>query len=133
MAVTNTPIFVQAPRHSAVAISTANTNRDGSGTVGTVFTANAINGSLIDRIEIMAAGTTTAGVVRLFIHNGSSYFLWKEILVGAITPSATVAAFNRKIDCSIAENECPQPAGWSLRASTHNAETFHVHAWGGDL
>lgn len=133
MAVVNTPIFAQAPRHAVATISTANTNRDGSGTIGTIFTAEATDGSTLDRIEIAAIGTTTAGVVRLFIHNGSAAFLWKEILVGAITPSATVAVFSRKIDCSRPENILYLPAGWSLRAATHNAESFNVHAWGADF
>lgn len=133
MAVVATPIFVQALRRSSVAISTANTGRDGSGTIATVFTADAVDGSMLDRIEITATGNTTAGVVRLFLHNGSTYFLWKEILVGAITVSTTVAVFNRKIDCSMPENACYLAAGDSLRASTHNAEAFNVTAWGGDL
>ena len=127
MAVTATPIFAQATRHAAVAISTANTNRDGTGTIATVLTAGS-NGSLIERIDITAIGTTTAGVVRLFIHNGSTYFLWKEILVGAITPSATVAAFMRTV-----REKMFLPSGWSVRAATHNAESFNVHAFGSDL
>jgi hypothetical protein len=132
MAVSSTPIFAQAVRHAAVAISTANTNRDGSGTIGTVFTADATDGSSIDHIEISATGTTTAGVIRLFIYNGSTYFLWREVLVTAITPSTSVAVFSATVDCSRPENALHLPAGWSLRASTHNAETFHIHAFGHD-
>lgn len=129
MAVVATPIFCQAARHAVATISTANTGRDGSGTIGTIFTADATDGSLIERIDIMAIGTTTAGVVRLFIHNGSASFLWKEVLVSAITPSASVAAFMRRLD----RLRLTLPAGWSLRASTHNAESFTVHAFGGDF
>lgn len=129
MAVVATPIFAQAPRHSAVAISTANTNRDGSGTIGTVFTADATDGSGLTRIDICATGNTTAGVVRLFVYNGSTYFLWREVLVGAITVSTTVAAFMRRINL---EPDLPLAAGWSIRASTHNAETFNIHIWGYD-
>lgn len=133
MAVVATPIFAQALRHAVAAISTANTNRDGSGTIGTIFTADATDGSSLDNIVIVATGTTTAGVVRVFKHNGSASFLWREILVGAITPSATVAVFSRRIDCSRPENACHLPAGWSLRAATHQAETFNVHCEGFDL
>lgn len=127
MAVTATPIFAQSFASATAAISTANTNRDGSGTIGTVVTAGA-NGMSVDNVVIEAAGTTTAGVVRLFKHNGTTAFLWHEILVGAITPSTTVSAFRRRIDCSKPENACYLPSGWSLRASTHNAESFNVHA-----
>jgi hypothetical protein len=132
MAVTATPIFAQALRHAVAAISTANTNRDGSGTIGTIFTADATDGSVLDHIDVCATSTTTAGVVRLFIHNGSASFLWKEILVSAVAPSTTVAAFMHTIDCSLPGNSCILPAGWSLRASTHNAEGFNIHAFGHD-
>jgi hypothetical protein len=128
MAVTSTPIFAQAPRHAAATISTANTNRDGSGTIDPIFTADATNGSYIERVDITATGTTTAGVVRLFLYDGSAAYLWKEILVSATTPSTTVAAFMRTI-----RERIFLPAGWSLRAATHNAESFNVHAWGGDF
>lgn len=131
MPVTATPIFVQTPRVAVAAISTANTNRDGSGTIGTILTAGA-NGTQVDHIDITATGATTAGVVRLFIHNGSTAFLWKEVLVGAITPSTTVAVFQQTVDCSAAGNALFLPSGFSLRASTHNAETFNVAAVGGD-
>ena len=40
MAVTATPIFAQALRAGLVSISTANTNRDGTGTIATVITAD---------------------------------------------------------------------------------------------
>lgn len=128
MAVVATPIFGQTPRQAVAAISTANTSRDGSGTIGIIFTADATDGSLVERIDICATGTTTAGVVRLFIHNGSAAFLWKELLVAAITPSVSIAAFMRSV-----RERLDLPAGWSLRASTHNAETFNVHAWGCDF
>ena len=71
-------------------ISVANTNRNGTGTLVTIFTG-ATNGSRVDDIYIVATGTTTAGVVRLFISDGSNIRLWQEILVTAITPSTTVA------------------------------------------
>ena len=130
MAVTSTPAFAQSPAYGVANISTANTNRDGSGTLGTVLAAGA-NGTLIERVDIAAAGTTTAGVVRLYVtlDSGPTSRLWKEILVGAITPSATIAAFMRSV-----REKLYLPTGYSLRASTHNAETFNVHAQhGGNL
>jgi hypothetical protein len=133
MAVTATPIFSQAVRHAVATISTANTNRDGSGTIGTIFTADATDGSIVDHVDITAIGTTTAGVVRLYVHNGSAAFLWKEILVTAITPSTSIAVWSHTVDCSQRGNALPLPAGSSLRASTHNAESFNVHAFGSDL
>ena len=131
MAVTATPIFVQAPKILGVAaISTANTNRDGSGTLGTIVTGST-NGDKIEHIDIAATGTTTAGVIRLYIYNGATAFLWKEILVDAITPSATVKVWSYTIDCSVPANCLFLQSGYLLKASTHNAETFNVSAHGG--
>lgn len=128
MAVNTTPIFTDTARADAIAIATANSARDGTGTVGTVFAAGA-DGSRIDSVTVVATGTTTAGVVRLFIHNGTAYFLWKEILVSAITPSTTVEVFRSVF---IPDVPLVLPTGYSLRASTHVAENFCVHVSGGD-
>ena len=129
MAVTATPVFPQSPAYGVAAVSTANTNRDGSGTLGTVVTAGA-NGTLVERVDVCASGTTTAGVVRLYItlDSGPTSRLWKEILVPALTPSVSVAAFMRSI-----REPVFLPSGYSLRASTHNAEGFNVHSHGGNL
>lgn len=131
MAVVATPIFAQGFAYGVANIATANTNRDGTGTIGSVLVADA-DGTRIDHIDIEATGTTTAGVVRLFItlDSGPTSRLWREILVGAITPSATVAAFFQSIDCSLPGNALVLPTGYSLRASTHNAEGFCIHAFG---
>lgn len=108
---------------SAIAqISTANTNRNGTGTIATVFTG-AAGGSRIDDITITATGTTTAGVVRLFINDGTTSYLWQEILVSAITPSTTVQVWSYTL---LNQALLLQNASWSLRASTNNAETFNV-------
>jgi hypothetical protein len=102
-------------------VSTANTNRDGTGTIATIITG-ATNGTRVDDIYIVATGTTTAGVIRLFINDGTNSRLWQEILVSAITPSTTVAVWSYTLlnQALILEN------GWSLRASTNNAETFNI-------
>lgn len=121
------PAYAATPQCGIAQISTANTNRDGTGTIGTVFTAGS-SGSRIDLVSIKATGTTTAGMVRLFIHDGATSQLLTEIEVLAITPSSTVAAFESGVTLEIAI-----PTGYSLRAATNNAETFNVLAFGGDF
>jgi hypothetical protein len=102
-------------------VGVANTNRDGSGTIVDVCTGGA-NGTRIDDIDIVAAGTTTAGVVRLFISDGTNTWLWREILVTAATPSSTVAVWS----ATLRNLSLILKANWKLRASTHNAETFNI-------
>jgi hypothetical protein len=128
------PNFASTPVAGLAQISTANTNRDGTGTLGTVVTAGA-SGSRIEEIVIEATGTTTAGIVRLFLNDGTNTRLWREVAVTAATPSGTVLAFT----ASVRNDTRPDlpllvlPTGWSLRAGTHNAETFNVFAFGGSF
>lgn len=128
-----TPAFAaNAPRVGVGVISTANTNRDGTGTgpATAIFTAPAA-GSKIEAIRIKARGTTTAGMVRLYLYDGSGTdgHLFEEVPVTAITPSATVETFEAEITY---DNLWIQ-SGWSITASTHNAETFGVEVFGSDF
>lgn len=121
-----TPNYVVTPKNGFIQVTTANTNRDGTGTLATVYTAasNAA-GSRIDRIVIKATGTTTAGMIRFFLANsaGTSIRLLREVPVIAITPSATLASFSVEL---VFDNGLILENGATLRASTHNAETFNI-------
>lgn len=128
----SSPIFATTPRIGLAQVSAANTNRDGTGTIVTVFSAGAL-GSRIDSIELTATVTTTAGVIRLFLNDGTNTRLWKEILVTAITPSASVAVYSYHLDLSDPDDTLLLPVGWSLQASTHNAEAINIAAIGGDF
>lgn len=125
------PIFVLTPKHPQVRIATANTARDGTGTLGTLFTAGA-NGAVFRGVRAQAEGTTTAGVVRLFVQAGGAgnNELLKEILIPAVTPSATIEAASGEY---FPEGGIVLGAGDVVKAATHNAETFGVHLMdGGD-
>jgi hypothetical protein len=113
--------YAATVQNAQAQISTANTNRNGTGTIGTVMTG-ATNGTRIDDIYIVATGTTTAGVVRLFISDGTNVRLWQEILVSAVTPSTTVQVWSY----TLLNQALILESGWSLQASTNNAETFNV-------
>ena len=113
--------YASTVQNAQAQISTANTNRNGTGTIATVMTG-ATNGTRIDDISIVATGTTTAGVVRLFISDGTNVRLWQEILVSAITPSTTVQVWSY----TLLNQALLLESGWSLQASTNNAETFNV-------
>lgn len=113
--------YAATPKSAVAQISAANTNRDGTGTIVTVLSAGT-SGSRIDDIVITATGTTTAGMVRLFLHDGTNARLFREVPVTAITPSGTVQAFT----ASLSNIALVLASGWSLRAATHNAEAFNV-------
>jgi hypothetical protein len=135
--------YATAPGNEYVQISSANTNRDGTGSLGTVCsgpatTSGAGVGKRLRRITITATGTTTAGMVRFFISNdnGTTKRLIYEQVVSAITVGASTAGFTAtpqyfegmvlggRSDGTSATNVI-------LYASTHNAETFNIVAeWG---
>lgn len=114
--------YASTVKSAQVQISTANTNRNGTGTIGTLI-IGAASGTRVDDLTITATGTTTAGVVRLFIADPSNNVrLWQEVLVSAITPSTTVQVFSY----TILNQALLLQQSWWLGASTNNAETFNV-------
>lgn len=108
-------------------ISVANPNLDGSGTLGTVLTAEGANGTAVNSVTVKATGSTSEGMVRLFVFDGKSYFLWKEISIPSNQQTDVVSAFEITITEQIVLNP-----GNSLMASTQNAESFNVIANGTD-
>lgn len=124
------PAFASTPRLGSAQISTANTNRDGTGTLGSVLTAGA-SGSRIDRVRITATVTTTAGMVRLYVDDGTNVRLIREVVVSAITVAAATAGFTAEIEFD--GGLLLPDSNHILKASTHNAETFNVFAIGGDF
>jgi hypothetical protein len=122
------PAYTAIPRTERATISAANTNRDGTGTIVNLFTAGA-NGSRVERITICATGTTTAGMIRFYLFDGTNTDLWLEVSVNAITPSATVESFYSQLGSLsfILSNSK------SIRVSTNNAESFRIIAEGGDF
>jgi len=122
------PVFAATPIIALAQVSAANTNRDGTGTAPDVVTG-ATNGTRIDRITIEGTGTTTAGVVRLFLYDGTNTRLWKEVLVTAITPSATVEVYSK----TLSGLGLVLPNTYKIKAATHNAETFNVIAEGANI
>jgi hypothetical protein len=123
-----TPQFASSPRLGIATISTANTNLNGSGTLVNVVVAGS-SGTKINEVTIQAAGTVTSGMVRLFVFDGTTNYLFDEFPIPATIPSSSVASYRtyKNYDNFVL------PSGNTLRASTANAETFNVMAWGGDL
>ena len=122
--------YAATPKNGSTQIATANTLRDGTGTLGTVLTAGT-SGSRIDSIIIHATTTTTAGMVRFFesIDGGTTKRLIHEEPVLAVTPSATLPAWKTVLtsnNASFMQNGFIMQANAILYASTNNAETFNV-------
>lgn len=125
----DSPVYASTVNTGAGALSVANTGRDGSGTVVTLFTAGA-GGSRIDKIVCKATVTTTAGTLRFWLHNGSTAYLFHEEVVAANTVSATNPAWGCVITL---DGGVTIPTGWTLKGATNNAETFNIIVTGGNF
>lgn len=126
--------YASTPKIGSALLTTADTSLTAPTTVGTVFTAGA-SGSRIDYIDIQGVATSVAGLINLFIFDGTNYFLYTQVPVQAITSSTTAAAFTAIISSNTNANILPinLPTGHSLRATTSVAQTgIRVTALGGD-
>lgn len=123
------PVFAVTPRIGAVNVATANASRDGTGTVATLITG-ASTGTRVAEIVCQARATTTAGMVRIFLYDGTTYRFFDEVSIAAATVSASVKG--TRVSTSYANLVLPS-ASWSIVVSTHNAESIDVIALGADL
>jgi hypothetical protein len=99
MAANNAPIFslLGSVQWGPTLLTVANTAKDGTGTVLTVFTADPVNGGYVQKIRARSAGTNIQTVLRVFINNGgtnatpANNILFDEITLNATTLSEVAA------------------------------------------
>jgi len=144
MPANTTPIFPLTPKVSWGTVTTANTAKDGTGTVVTIFTSGA-NGARIDQIKVRALGTNVATVLRFFINNGSdnavaaNNSLIHEQTIAATTLSETAMLLDNNINITVNTTETVVPipylpAGYKINIAigTTVAAGLQVTAHGGD-
>lgn len=131
MSANRIPTYPDAPKCWAGQVSTANTARDGTGTIVTLVTAGS-NGTRITSMAFKATSTTAAGLINIFLHDGSNYRFYSSIAVAAV---GTVDATNDSEDgtWTAPGNGLDLPSGWTLRVSTTITQTLNVFAFGGDF
>lgn len=125
-----TPGFANTPRFSSVTITTVM-----GGTVdvptsnqGTVFAAGSA-GSRIDEVRVVGLATTAAGVINLYLLNSSTYYLFDQVLVSAVTSSGTAVAWQQ----ARTYQNLVLASGWSLAATTMVTQSFKISAFGADF
>ena len=123
------PAFAVTPRIGAVSIATADSSYTAPTNVGTVLTGVAA-GTRVAEVVVKCAATSSAAIVRLFLYDGTTYWLFDEVTVAAATGSSTV----QQTRVSVVYNNLILPsASWSLRATTSVSQATHVTALGADL
>ena len=137
MVANTAPIFSKAARAdwAAAAVVAANTAKDGTGTVTTVFTAGATDGSFVQKIVIRPLGTNVATVMRVFLNNGATNATpANNTMIAAIgLPATTVSETTAQIGVEFPLN-LPIPATDRLFVTlgTAVAAGFAVTVFGGD-
>jgi hypothetical protein len=124
------PVFAVTPRIGMAQVSVANTNRDGTGTGLVDVIVGATTGTKISEVVVEATVTTTAGMVRLFLNDGTTTRLFDEITVAAATASNT--ARTTRVSTLYQNLTLPSNA-WKLIAGTSIANAINVIAFGADL
>lgn len=134
-----TPTFAATPKIGLLQLSAATTGRDtitpAAGNL--VFTAGT-NGSRIDRVDVVGAALVggsapSANVVRLWVYDGVTVLLLREVEVPATTPTASVKGFAAVVEFP---NGLVLANGSTLRATVHTyagaQDKFNVIAHGAD-
>jgi hypothetical protein len=113
-------------------LNTANTDISGATGAYVTLVTGTNPGTVIDEIQISAAGVTTGGAIRMYAYNptGSTKTLLAEypvtavptpgVATGSLTPTWKITL--RPINLKLHNNQ-------QLRFTTNNAETFHLTAF----
>ena len=135
MAVNTSPIFSKRGdiQWSPTSLTAANTAKDGTGTVSTVFTAGA-DGAFVQRLVARSLGTNVATVLRVFANNGgvnsapANNSLIAEMTLPATTLSEVAAQPPYELPLSF-----PLPAGFKLLCTigTAVAAGYELTVFGG--
>lgn len=133
---TATPIFPQTPKvQFGTLLTTANTAKDGTGTVVQISAVAGASGAFVESIEALPIGTNVASVLRVFLNNGSTpataanNILWEEVSLPATTLTEVAAQTKVVIPLNRAI-----PAGYTLYATigTTVAAGWRVRVHSGD-
>jgi len=115
-------------------ITAANTAKDGTGTVDTVFIADATYGSYLKELKFRAVGSNVQTVARVFLNNGSSNAVAaNNSLVGEITlPATTLSETQNQSDFAL-PMDLPIPKGYKINIAlgTAVAAGYQVTGFGG--
>lgn len=138
MAANTTPIFILTPNTPTATIAAANTARDGSGNLVTLFTAGA-SGSRVDSVTFTSAQAAVSGssamVGRVFLTDtaGANPRLISEVALAAITTSNTAIGQTQTVFFT---NGLLMLSGSFIKVAQSvyagSQDQYHVYARGGD-
>lgn len=127
MPANSTARYVVERKTWKVEVSTADTTRDGSGSIATLVTAGTF-GTLIELVRVVSQAATTKGMLRMFLNDGSTWDLYKEypVFESAPTLDRRVTVVTDPLGVFVL------PSGWIMGFSTQVGDVFNAFAHGGD-
>jgi hypothetical protein len=124
------PSFAVTPRIGSVALAAADTSYTAPANFATVLTGAATGTRVAEVLVQMTATVASATMVRLFLHDGTTYSLFDEITIASSTGSQSVK--QSRVSTTYSNLILPS-ASWSLRATVHSANAGVVIALAADL
>lgn len=119
---------VSATADAAVASSGSSITPTASSFV-TLLTAGA-SGTKVEEVRFEGTGTTLAGLVRLYLFDGTHYWLFDTVVVTVVTPNTTTANFQQVNTYTNLELKSGDTL---VVSSTVASQLVNVIALGGDL
>jgi hypothetical protein len=122
--------FASTPRIGIAALTgTADTSYTSPSSVATVITGVAAGTRINEVVVQMTATVSSATMVRIWLYDGTTYYLRDEIPIVAATGSQSVpqTQASRQYD-----NLVLPSSSWSLRATCHTNNAGNVQAHGAD-
>ena len=116
---------------SGLVPATNDTSWTAPSNVTTLGSAGA-NGTKVVQVDVIPAGTVVAGLVNVFLYDGTTYHLHESVTIAAATISTTAAPVKQ----SFYYDNLVLPSGWSLVVSntvSGNVSIIEVNAYGASL
>lgn len=116
------PAFAATVKHVAKSYATADTARTANPTNAVTLVTAGASGTKITEVTVVAsASVATASMIRLWVHDGSNYFLYDELPVPVNTITASVPGWKvvRRYEQFSIQN------GYTLRATIDNATVLY--------
>jgi hypothetical protein len=91
-----------------------------------------VGGTKIVQIDVIPTATVVAGIVNIFLYDGTTYHLHEPVTITAATVSTTAAP----VKTSFYYDNLVLPSGWSLAVSVTvagNVSLIEVNAYGASL